>query len=197
MLLDNFRNATGESCVGKRSQRGQSSAKRYKNGRFDPSVRTTKQQLRTEASLQNPQRRLTQKTFTMRQSLMSITFAIALFFECYTLSAAVPMAKPEDSSLEQETLLLSDEAVENSLGEVDVAAAGRTRGPRLIVVADPNLWRELRELHSGLSLYKRRADDNSQVNQNRGAGQDLNIPILRRDTMRCMVGRVYRPCWEV
>lgn len=137
------------------------------------------------------------KIFTMRQSLMPVIFAAALFFECYTLSTGLPMGKTEDSSLEQDTFtsLLSDEVTENGLGEVDLATAGKTRAPRVIVVADPSLWRDLRSLHSGLSLYKRRADENSQVNDHRG--QDLNIPILRRDTMRCMVGRVYRPCWEV
>ncbi|XP_070845293.1 pro-melanin-concentrating hormone, like [Chaetodon trifascialis] len=132
----------------------------------------------------------------MRQSLI---FAAALLFQCYALSEALPMGKTEDSSLEQDTftLPLSDELAENSLGDADLATMGKTRGPRVIVVADPSLWKDLRELHNGLSLYKRRADDHSQVIEHRDASHDLSIPILRRDTMRCMVGRVYRPCWEV
>ncbi|XP_042251676.1 pro-melanin-concentrating hormone, like [Thunnus thynnus] len=139
------------------------------------------------------------KIFTMRQSLMSVIFAAALLFECYALSVALPMGKTEDSSLEQDTFasLLSDEGTENSLADADLAAASKTRGPRVIVVADPSLWRDLRVLHNGPSFYKRRAEDNSQVIEHKDAGQDLSIPILRRDTMRCMVGRVYRPCWEV
>lgn len=139
------------------------------------------------------------KIFTMRQSIMPVIFATALLFECYALSVALPMGKTEDSSLEQDTFtsLLSDEGIENTFGDADLAAAGKTRGPRVIVVADPNLWRDLRALHSGLSLYQKRADDNNQVIEHRGGSQDLSIPILRRDTMRCMVGRVYRPCWEV
>ncbi|XP_042365764.1 pro-melanin-concentrating hormone, like [Plectropomus leopardus] len=134
----------------------------------------------------------------MRQSLMSVIFAAALFFECYALSVAIPMGKTDDGSLEQDTLasLLSDEAPEN-FSEADLAPVGKTRGPRVIVIADPSLWRDLRVQHNGLSLHKRRADDNSVVIEHRDASQDLNIPILRRDTMRCMVGRVYRPCWEV
>ncbi|KAM9338117.1 pro-melanin-concentrating hormone, like [Symphorus nematophorus] len=134
----------------------------------------------------------------MRQSLMPVIFAAALLFECYALSVALPMGKTEDS-LEQDTFnsLLNDEMAENSLTDADLATAGKTRGQRVIVVADPSLWKDLRTLHSGLSLYKRRADDISQVIEHRDAGQDLSIPILRRDTMRCMVGRVYRPCWEV
>ncbi|XP_078127938.1 pro-melanin-concentrating hormone, like [Sander vitreus] len=135
----------------------------------------------------------------MRQSLMSIIFAAALLIECYALSVALPMGKTDDGSLEQDTFasLLSDDATENGLGDEDLATAVKTRRQRVIVIADPSLWRDLRVLHSGVSLYKRRADDNSQVIEQRDAGQDLNIPILRRDTMRCMVGRVYRPCWEV
>lgn len=135
----------------------------------------------------------------MRQSIMPVIFAAALLFECFALSVALPMGKTEDSSLEQDTLtsLLSDDGIENGLGEADLAAAGRSRGQRVIVVADPSMWRDLRALHNGLSLYQKRADDNNQVVEHRGASQDLSIPILRRDTMRCMVGRVYRPCWEV
>ncbi|XP_072227848.1 pro-melanin-concentrating hormone, like [Leuresthes tenuis] len=136
----------------------------------------------------------------MRQSLMSVIFAVALLFECNALSAALPMGKTEEGSLEEEafTSLLSDQATENGLGDADLAPWTKSRAPRVIVIAaDPSLWRDLRVLHNGLSAYKRTADDNSQSTEHRDAGQQLNIPILRRDTMRCMVGRVYRPCWEV
>nr|ACT33940.1 prepromelanin concentrating hormone [Cichlasoma dimerus] len=136
----------------------------------------------------------------MRQSLISIIFAAALFFKCYALAAALPMGKAEDGSLEQDvfTSLLNDEATENSQGGADLSVVTKARAPRVIVIAaDANLWRDLRVLHNGLPLYKRRADENNQVVEHKDVGQDLTIPILRRDTMRCMVGRVYRPCWEV
>ncbi|CAJ1070832.1 pro-melanin-concentrating hormone%2C like [Xyrichtys novacula] len=135
----------------------------------------------------------------MRPLIMPVIFATALIFQCFTLSVAIPMAKTEDSSLEQDAFnpFLSDEVMENSLSDIDLAAAGKTRGQRVIVIADPSLWRDLRALNTGLSFSKRRADDNSQVLEHRGGSPDLSIPILRRDTMRCMVGRVYRPCWEV
>ncbi|KAM6902587.1 pro-melanin-concentrating hormone, like [Xenentodon cancila] len=136
----------------------------------------------------------------MRQSLMSIIYIVALLLECYALSSALPMGNPEDRSLEQEafTSLLTDEATENSLNDADLATVTKNRVPRVIIVAaDPSLWRDLRVLHNGLSAYKRTADDNSQGSEYKDIGQQLSIPILRRDTMRCMVGRVYRPCWEV
>ncbi|XP_060936278.1 pro-melanin-concentrating hormone, like [Limanda limanda] len=136
----------------------------------------------------------------MRQSCISIVFAAALILKGYVLSGALPMGKTEDGSMEQETFasLLSDKATENGFGDADLATEEKLSGPRVIVVADPSVWRDLRVLHNGLSLYKRRADHSDQVaTQHKDAGQGVNIPILRRDNMRCMVGRVYRPCWEV
>ncbi|XP_053704152.1 pro-melanin-concentrating hormone, like [Synchiropus splendidus] len=129
----------------------------------------------------------------MRQSLMSLILGAALLFQCSSLSVSIPMGKTEDGLLEQEALasLLGDDATQNSLSEGDLAATGKPRRPRVIVVADPSVWKDLRMLQNGLSIYKRRAEDEHRE------GQDINIPILRRDTMRCMVGRVYRPCWEV
>lgn len=133
---------------------------------------------------------------------MSVFFAAALLFDCQALSAASPMTKTEDSGLEQDleqafSSLLMDQAADNSLADADLMAASKAGGPKVIVVADPYLWRAGRVPHNGLSFFKRRAEDSSQVTEQRDVGQDLSLPILRRDTMRCMVGRVYRPCWEV
>lgn len=134
----------------------------------------------------------------MRQSIVSVILAAALLFEGCAVSVALPMGNTEDSLLEQDpfTSVLSDEGIENSISDADLDAAGKTKGPRVIVVADPSLWKNLRVLNNGLSLFQKRADNN-QVFEHRGSSQDPSIPILRRDTMRCMVGRVYRPCWEV
>lgn len=124
----------------------------------------------------------------MRRWLVSVIFAAALLFECNALSLASPAGKAEDGSMEQDVFasLLSDEATENNLADADLTKARTSRV--IVVAADPSVWRDLRVVQNGLSVYKRRADDGSQ---------QPNIPILRRDTMRCMVGRVYRPCWEV
>ncbi|KAM4634676.1 pro-melanin-concentrating hormone, like [Polymixia lowei] len=135
----------------------------------------------------------------MRQSVMSILFAAALFFECYTLSVAIPMSKIEDGSLEQDAFgsLLSEEAAENNLGGEDLAVMSKTGGPKMIVVADASLWKNLQMLDRGLLHYKQRAGEKSMTLDRREAGQDPSIAIIKKDTMRCMVGRVYRPCWEV
>lgn len=137
----------------------------------------------------------------MRHSVISVVFAVALFIECYAMSVAMPMSKTEDSSLEQEALgsLLTEEAAESTLGGSDPAIlGGKNGGTKVIVVADASLWRNLRALdRAGLSLYKQRAGENSLTLDRRDVGQDPSMNIIRRDTMRCMVGRVYRPCWEV
>ncbi|XP_032426267.1 pro-melanin-concentrating hormone, like [Xiphophorus hellerii] len=132
----------------------------------------------------------------MRRSLLSVTFAAALFLNCN----AIPMGKTEDGSLEQEVFasILNDEAMEGVLGDADLASAARARASKVIVIAaDPMIWRDLKVLQNGMSVYKRRADDSNQGGEHGDGGQQLSIPILRRDNMRCMVGRVYRPCWEV
>ncbi|RVE65503.1 hypothetical protein OJAV_G00117230 [Oryzias javanicus] len=166
---------------------------RYKNVRSADA----KSEQRSETS--DPTSQLL-KIFTMRRSFMSVLFATALFFDGYAPSVASPVANTEDGSIEQDafTSLLTSEATDNSLGEAEPFSTTKARVPRVIVIAaDPSLWRDLRVLHGGLSVYKRTADDNNQVLEHRNLAQQLNIPILRRDTMRCMVGRVYRPCWEV
>ncbi|XP_072309897.1 pro-melanin-concentrating hormone, like [Eucyclogobius newberryi] len=124
----------------------------------------------------------------MKAWLSSSVLVAALVLECCALSAAVPMSKGEDGSLEQDALasLLSDDMTD--INPSDIEAGSKPRLPRVIVVGDPSLWQGLRAMHSGAGLFKRRVEEEHQ---------DLNIPILRRDTMRCMVGRVYRPCWEV
>lgn len=155
-----------------------------------------KPELRSKTSEDNPSplsRRLRPKIPTMRQSLLSVIFAAALFLNCTSMSLALPMAKTEDGSLEQEFFnsLLNDEAADS---DADLAAVTRTRTPKVVVIAaDPTIWRDLRVLQNGLPVFKRRADEGNQVSE---LGAQQSIPILRRD-MRCMVGRVYRPCWEV
>ncbi|XP_028318954.1 pro-melanin-concentrating hormone, like [Gouania willdenowi] len=134
----------------------------------------------------------------MRQSLVSLIFAIALFFKYSAPSVALPMGLTDIGSLEQDAVvsLLNEEETENDHGYGDMAT--KEKGPRVIVVAtDPSVWRGLRMLSAGQPLYKWRANENDHVTEHRGPGQALNISMLKRDTMRCMVGRVYRPCWEV
>lgn len=122
----------------------------------------------------------------MKISIMSVLLAAALLSEFHLpSSSASPAGRPGDSSAEQEVLaqLLGEEVAETSRD---------TGAPRVIVVGDASLWGTLRALERGgfpqLATAERR-DINQEPNP--------NLSVLRRDTMRCMVGRVYRPCWEV
>ncbi|XP_062410621.1 pro-melanin-concentrating hormone, like [Sardina pilchardus] len=123
----------------------------------------------------------------MKISIVSALLSIALLFECHTLtSSASPAGRAGDSSAEQDVLaqLLDEEAGE---------ASRDAGGPRVIVVGDASLWGTLRTLERAtlphLATAVRR-DTNQEPISN-------SLSVLRRDTMRCMVGRVYRPCWEV
>uniref|UniRef100_A0A8C5GDH3 Uncharacterized protein n=1 Tax=Gouania willdenowi TaxID=441366 RepID=A0A8C5GDH3_GOUWI len=78
----------------------------------------------------------------MRQSLVSLIFAIALFFKYSAPSVALPMGLTDIGSLEQDAVvsLLNEEETENDHGYGDMAT--KEKGPRVIVVAtDPSVWR--------------------------------------------------------
>lgn len=141
----------------------------------------------------------TLKILAMRQAVVAVVFAAALLSERSSLSVASPTSKTEDDSLERDAFasLLREEGMDNGLDEADPAGAGKPRGQRVVVVASPSL---LRTLHDG--LYQKRSGGGggggNRVGAHNDATQDLMpLPILRRDVMKCMVGRVYRPCWEV
>ncbi|XP_066517699.1 pro-melanin-concentrating hormone, like [Hoplias malabaricus] len=123
----------------------------------------------------------------MKLSIFAIFFTIAFLSRCHLRSVALPMINAEELDLEPETL--GEGLVENALSSGPV-------GSRIIVVGDSNLLRSLKALDRSipqLSLAER-----ILTPERRDISQDLSPnSIIRRDTMRCMVGRVYRPCWEV
>ncbi|XP_036385695.1 pro-melanin-concentrating hormone, like [Megalops cyprinoides] len=144
----------------------------------------------------------------MKVSSFSVLFAMALLSECYINSAAMPATKTEDASSEQDVLspFLSDEVAENAFSPAKASNhANRGGNSKIIIVADAGIWKSNRALGRGLSLYKLQdleavlPPENVLTMESREPDQDpsSSISIARRDTMRCMVGRVYRPCWEV
>lgn len=94
------------------------------------------------------------------------------------------MANVEELDLEPETL--GEGLEENTLSSGPM-------GSRIIVVGDSNLLRSLKALDR--TLPQQSLAERILSPERRDISQDF--PIIRRDTMRCMVGRVYRPCWEV
>nr|AYA43842.1 melanin-concentrating hormone [Schizothorax davidi] len=124
----------------------------------------------------------------MKLSVGTFLITVALLSECYFRTAAIPMTKAED--MEPDLQGLSESLEENSLR----SAPGNSR---IIVVADSNLLRTLTSLNRGLPHLS--LPESLLSTERRDVGTDLSpsIAIIKRDTMRCMVGRVYRPCWEV
>ncbi|XP_051969747.1 pro-MCH 1-like [Xyrauchen texanus] len=125
----------------------------------------------------------------MKLSAETIILIVALLSDCYFQSAAIPMI-PKADKMEPDQPGLSETLEDNALR----SAPGSSR---IIVVADSDLLRTLKSLDKGFShlslpesiLSTERRDVTSELSP--------SIAIMRRDTMRCMVGRVYRPCWEV
>ncbi|NP_001155960.1 pro-melanin-concentrating hormone, like precursor [Danio rerio] len=124
----------------------------------------------------------------MKLSAGTVLITVALLSECYFKTAAIPMTKSEE--IEPDLQSFSESLEENSLRSTP-------GGSRIIVVADSNLLRTLTSLNRGVPHLN--APESLLSTERREVGSDLspNFAIIRRDTMRCMVGRVYRPCWEV
>uniref|UniRef100_A0A8C9R0Y9 Melanin-concentrating hormone n=1 Tax=Scleropages formosus TaxID=113540 RepID=A0A8C9R0Y9_SCLFO len=120
--------------------------------------------------------------------LLTYTFFIsmALLSESYRVSSAVSASKAEDTTL-------------------DGDAPSREGSSRIIILADSGLWRGPKMPTRSLPLLRHwdleaaAAPGNVLAIERRDTNEDVasKVPIGRRDTMRCMVGRVYRPCWEV
>ncbi|XP_051542707.1 pro-MCH 1-like [Myxocyprinus asiaticus] len=119
----------------------------------------------------------------------TIILTFALLSDCYFRSAAIPMI-PKADKMETDQQGLSETLEENALR----SAPGSSR---IIVVADSDLLRTLKSLDKGVSHFS--LPESILSTERRDVTSELSpsIAIMRRDTMRCMVGRVYRPCWEV
>lgn len=121
----------------------------------------------------------------LRMKLIAFTvlFAITFLSSGKVKSEAHPLANIESLDLIQDAT--GEGLAENTVGS----------GPgvsKLIVVADADLLRTLKAL-------ERNVPERILSPEGRDGSSDLSprISIIRRDTKRCMVGRVYRPCWEV
>ncbi|GAA6105754.1 pro-melanin-concentrating hormone, like [Tachysurus ichikawai] len=114
---------------------------------------------------------------------MKLSVFSVLFFAIAFLSEALPLSNIEDINLIQDST--GEELAENFVGS----------GPgvsKIILVADAGLLRMLTAL-------EKKMPERILGPDRRDGSPDLgsSISIIRRDTKRCMVGRVYRPCWEV
>lgn len=100
-----------------------------------------------------------------------IVFAAVFWYEFIPRSEALPMSNLEMLDLDPETF---------PEGLIEKTAAPNPS--KILAVSDFNLLKHLKVLERNLG---------------RILHSDLDPSITKRDSMRCMVGRVYRPCWEV
>lgn len=115
----------------------------------------------------------------MKLNVFSVFFAIALLSDGDFKSEALPLDNIEN-------------LIQDSTGE-ELAENAVASGPgvsKIILVADAGLLRMLKALERNMP---ERSPDHRDGSPDLGS----SISIIRRDTKRCMVGRVYRPCWEV
>ncbi|XP_030646119.1 pro-MCH [Chanos chanos] len=157
----------------------------------------------------------------MSSSLYSLVFTLVLFAECSTLWAnmALPAGTVSEETSEQESLssMLGDDAVsDGSAGTLpsrrhptmDGRLADEEGRKRILILPDVGLRGSSRsDLRSGLARAfpllslpnTDRATRGLHLQDLHRKADDVN-PVGRRDLdgklLRCMIGRVYRPCWQ-
>lgn len=119
----------------------------------------------------------------MKLTVFSVLFTIAFLSDGNIKSEALPLENIEDIDLIQDSA--GEGLAENTVGS----------GPgisKIIMVVDADLLRTPKAL-------ERKMPERilSPEGRDRSPGLSPNISIIRRDTKMCMLGRVYRPCWEV
>ncbi|CAJ1054507.1 pro-MCH [Xyrichtys novacula] len=143
-------------------------------------------------------------------SLYSVLYSLVLFSELSSISVSVamPPAKAEDNVTEQDGLglLLRDEPMaERSVlstvyrrSVLDSNVRDEDGSPKIILVSDMRL--KGNSLHGQSSAFTRSLPQLTDQNWNQNLAEQ-GLKMDRRnndlDILRCMIGRVYRPCWEV
>ncbi|KAM9441292.1 pro-melanin-concentrating hormone, like [Clarias gariepinus] len=119
----------------------------------------------------------------MKLAVVSVLFAVAFLSDGNIKSEAFPLDNYEDLNL-----------IQDSTGEGltdNIVAPGPGPGvSKIIMVADADLLNTLKAL--GRNMPERILSPEHRD----GSPDQSSISIIRRDTKRCMVGRVYRPCWD-
>ncbi|XP_041637163.1 pro-MCH [Cheilinus undulatus] len=142
-------------------------------------------------------------------SVNSILYTLVLFSELSSLSCtvAMPANKAEDSATEQDGLglVLRDEpmtehaAVPPSYRRsvLDNSVKDEEESPKIIIISDMRL--KGNRIH-GLNPAFARSFPLLSDQSLSFSPPEQSLKIDRRNTdldmLRCMIGRVYRPCWE-
>ncbi|KAM9334668.1 pro-MCH [Symphorus nematophorus] len=144
-------------------------------------------------------------------SVYSVLYTLVLFNELssHLVTVAMPAAKIEDGATEQDAmgLILGGEP----MTEPAMVPSAYRRSPvlddntrdedgnlKIIILSDPRLrGHGIRGLNQA---FARRLPLLTDQSSSMNAPDAHSLKIDRRDTdldmLRCMIGRVYRPCWE-
>ncbi|KAG7225580.1 hypothetical protein INR49_004986, partial [Caranx melampygus] len=143
-------------------------------------------------------------------SVYSVLFTLVLFSELssHLVTAAIPANKLEDGVIEQDglgSLLGNEPLTEHAMAPpvyrrrlvVDNDDRDEDRNPKIIVLSDMRQkGHSLRGMNSAFSRSLPLLTDRSLSH----TPAEYSLKIDRRNTdldmLRCMIGRVYRPCWE-
>uniref|UniRef100_A0A667ZPT1 Pro-MCH 2-like n=1 Tax=Myripristis murdjan TaxID=586833 RepID=A0A667ZPT1_9TELE len=142
-------------------------------------------------------------------SVYSVLFALVLLsgLSGRSVTVGVPASKLDDGRTEQESLgsLLDDEAMkEDSMGPplfrrsliVESKVGDEDGKPKFIIFSDTGLEGPSMR---GLNPAFTRGLPPLMDQRSGHTPAEYNLKVDRRDTdidvLRCMIGRVYRPCW--
>ncbi|MED6276112.1 hypothetical protein CHARACLAT_000066 [Characodon lateralis] len=136
-------------------------------------------------------------------SVYSLLFAIMLFSEMNSLlvTVAMPSTMVEDVATEREDLgsiLAEEDMTERAVVPVMYRRSlTNDERSKIIVIPDMNLKRH--SIH-GLNLALTRSYPLITERSPDNTPHEFTLKINKRekdlDMLRCMIGRVYRPCWE-
>uniref|UniRef100_A0A3B3UY51 Pro-melanin concentrating hormone n=2 Tax=Poecilia TaxID=8080 RepID=A0A3B3UY51_9TELE len=127
-------------------------------------------------------------------SVYSLLFALMLFSEMNSnlVTVAIPSTTVEDGAAEQEgldTFLSDDDVTEHAAVPLMYRRSLTNDGTSKIIVIP---GQRIRGLNRRYPLVAERSLDRTP--------DEFTLKINKRekdlDMLRCMIGRVYRPCWE-
>ncbi|XP_070785349.1 pro-MCH [Enoplosus armatus] len=144
-------------------------------------------------------------------SVYSVLYTLVLFSELssHFVTTAMPATKVEDGLAEQEGLglLLGDEPMTDPAvvppayrqsRVLDNIVRDEDGSPRIIIVSDMRLkGHSIRGLDQDFTRSLPLLTERSLSHIPAERSLKMNRRNTDLDMLRCMIGRVYRPCWEV
>uniref|UniRef100_UPI0037E8F507 pro-MCH n=1 Tax=Semicossyphus pulcher TaxID=241346 RepID=UPI0037E8F507 len=139
-------------------------------------------------------------------SVYSVLYTLVLFSELssHSVTAAMPATKAEDGVAEQDglSLVLEDgpltEPAVYRRSVLDSNVRDEDGSPKIVIISDMRLkGHSMRGLNPVFTRSLPLLADQSLSHNQVGESLKTDRRNTDLDMLRCMIGRVYRPCWEV